>query len=444
MEYSVLDLLVPPVFLFIIFFFAIRHRQRKELREAYYKYYTSGLAVKLVGSVALCLVYTFYYKGGDTTLYFKGSLSLLKLAEKDFGQFLEVMFKPRTPETYSYFDKTTGWPGYWWDNHSFFVVKVVTLFSLLGFKSFIGTAMLLAWASFSGVWKLYQLFARLYPQLSKELAISILFIPGVFFWGSGILKDTITISCVGWYAWAFYEVLIKKRFGPGKITALIISSWLMLSVKPYILFALLPGSTIWLATNYATRIQSKTLRNLFLPTMIGIGLGLGFLILANLQSSLGDYNFDNILQKAVASQQDQKQDYYGGNSFDIGEFDPTIPSMLGKAHAAIAAALFRPYLWDVRNPVMFLSSLENTYILLLTVFLLFRLRFFGFFKIIGKDSLLLFSFLFALFFAFSVGISISNFGTLVRLKIPGIPFFVASLFLIRYYYEKQSGKKLGI
>jgi hypothetical protein len=117
--------------------------------------------------------------------------------------------------------------------------------------------------------------------------------------------------------------------------------------------------------------------------------------------------------------------------------------MLGKAHLAIAATLFRPYLWDARNPVMLISALENTYILLLTIFLLVRLKFFGFFSLIGENPLLLFAVLFALFFAFSVGIATSNFGSLVRLKIPCIPFYVSSLFVLKYLYEQKNTSKVG-
>ncbi|MFI5151017.1 MAG: hypothetical protein ACHQRM_14875, partial [Bacteroidia bacterium] len=119
-----------------------------------------------------------------------------------------------------------------------------------------------------------------------------------------------------------------------------------------------------------------------------------------------------------------------------------IYSMLGKAHLAIAASLFRPYLWDVKNPVMLLSALENTYILILTVFLLIRLKVFTFFNLILRTPMLLFSVLFSLFFAFSVGIATSNFGSLVRLKIPCLPFYVSSLFILKHFYDQQRRSKV--
>jgi hypothetical protein len=44
-----------------------------------------------------------------------------------------------------------------------------------------------------------------------------------------------------------------------------------------------------------------------------------------------------------------KRDYYGGNSFDIGTFDPTIQGIIGKAPKAIMAGVYRPYIWDQVN-----------------------------------------------------------------------------------------------
>ena len=57
---------------------------------------------------------------------------------------------------------------------------------------------------------------------------------------------------------------------------------------------------------------------------------------------------------------------------------------------------------------------------------------FGIFKYLFTHHLLTFSLFFSLFFAFSVGLSTSNFGSLVRYKIPSIPYFVASMYIIQY------------
>jgi hypothetical protein len=59
------------------------------------------------------------------------------------------------------------------------------------------------------------------------------------------------------------------------------------------------------------------------------------------------------------------------------------------------------------------------------------------FLLLFRHHVLFFSGFFSLFFAFSVGLTTSNFGSLVRYKIPAIPFFVASLFIIFDSYQRM-------
>ena len=52
----------------------------------------------------------------------------------------------------------------------------------------------------------------------------------------------------------------------------------------------------------------------------------------------------------------------------------------------------------------------------------------------------MFSFMFAMVFLFSVGLVTANYGALVRYKIPGMPFFLISLFIV-YYLRKEKVKE---
>lgn len=442
MVLSVFDLLLTPIYLLFIYFVSSYIQRKNEKKQPLYKWYTRGLMARLGGAISVCLIYQLYYTGGDTTAYFQTARAISNLLEKNSSVFFDVMAGHNTPANYSFFDVNTDWPVYWRDEKALFVGRIIVPLCLLGFKNFVVTTILLAWICYTGIWRLFLLFNEEFPELQKQLAISILFIPSVIFWGSGLLKDTITLAAVGWYTYHFYSFFIKKKYTISSTICIIISAYLLIAIKPYILFALLPGSIIWLSNERLKKVQSKVLRSIAAPFFISMGVGLGFFVLSQMGDVLGVYSIDKVLDKALESNIDQRQDYYGGKSFNIGTFDASMGGVLGKAHVAIAATLFRPYLWDAKNPVMLLSALENTYIMLLTLFLLIRLRFLGFFGLIGENPLLLFSVLFSLFFAFSVGIATSNFGSLVRLKIPCIPFFVSSLFVLKYLYEKKTKVKL--
>ncbi|MCW3071559.1 MAG: hypothetical protein JWO44_1449 [Bacteroidetes bacterium] len=444
MVVTIFDLLLTPLYLLMIYFISSFIGHKNMLKQPLYKWYSRGLMIKLFGAIAVCLIYQYYYAGGDTTNYYITTEAMCNVAHKNINVFFDMLMGNNSRENYSYFDSNTGYPVFWLDDKALFVSRLLVPLYFLSFHSFVVMALLLAWICYSGIWRLFLLFNTQFPQLQRQFAISVLFIPSVVFWGSGLLKDTITLSAVGWYTYHFYYFFIRKRYKIGSLLCVFISAFLLIAIKPYIFFALLPGSLIWLSNERLSGLRNKALKFMAAPFFISVGLGLSLLLLSQMGDFLGLYRIDNVLDRAVVVNLDQKQEYYGGQSFDIGEFDANPISMLGKAHLAIAATLFRPYLWDAKNPVMLLSALENTYILLLTIFLLIRLKFMGFFRLIGKNPLLLFSVLFSLFFAFSVGIATSNFGSLVRLKIPCIPFYISSLFVLKYFYEQQSKKKMRI
>ena len=156
----------------------------------------------------------------------------------------------------------------------------------------------------------------------------------------------------------------------------------------------------------------------------------------NLMSDfLGEYSLEKVLDKAVLTQNDLKSDYYQGSSFDIGGFDATVTGILSKMPSAINAALFRPYIWETYNLTMLMSGIENLLLLLFTIYLTIKLRVYNLFRLMFRHRILFFTVYFSIFFAFSVGVTTSNFGSLVRYKIPAIPFFLISLIIISSTYK---------
>jgi len=433
--FSIIDLFYGPLFLMglIVYGRVTKYSRVEKMPE--YEYFSWGLYCKILGGLSLCFIYAFYYGGGDTTNYFRDGSLVAKLLFSDPSGFLTVMLKGNTPETRYVFNAQTGFPLYR-DSATFFVVRVAAPIILLSGGSFVVTTLIFALFSFFGNWRLYKVFITEFPDLKKEMAIAFLFIPSVFFWGSGLLKDTITLSCIGFYTYSFYKIFIQREKFVANIIIIVIASYLILMIKPYIIFALLPGSIIWIINKMVIGMQNKVIKFLTGPFLVAVGVGGGYLLLDNMGDLLGLYSLDSVLDRAVITNNDLKADYYKGNSVDIGDFEATIPSMLSKAPAAINLALFRPYLWEANNLVMLLSGLECFVMLVFTLRVLIKTRFLAAFLIIYKNHLLSFAMIFSIFFAFSVGISTSNFGSMVRYRIPVLPFFIASIYLIQYIYSK--------
>lgn len=438
-SFSILDIILTPVYIIIMFALA-RKIMQDHIDEPEYEFFFKGLYLKILGSLALCCIYLFYYDGGDTVNYMSDARAMMRLAGRDISTFFDILFNGVDKKNYFAFTADIGFPQYFHNKtEEWRVTRYTVPFAFLGLGYYFPTSLILAFLSYLGNFRLYIVFAKEFPHLYKQLALPLLFIPSAAFWGSGILKDTFTFSAIGWFTYGFYMAFIKRKNISKNIIAILIASYIIIGIKPYIFIALLPGSLIWLNFTRLKSIKSPFLRALALPFFLGI-LGAGGLFAFNaLGSSLGDKysSVDKALQTAVVTQQDLKRAEYQGASFDIGNFDPTIGGIASKIPAAITAGLFRPFIWEARNPVMLLSGLENLLFIGLTLRMIFSLGFFGFFVRIGSNPLLIFSVVFSLFFAFSVGLTTSNFGSLVRYKIPCEPFYLGMLFSL--YYLKKEG-----
>ncbi len=432
------EFLLLPVYLMVIYYIGRSFQNSRIDDNPFYSYYLKGLMLKIGGGIFLVLIYTVYYKGGDTTAYFESAVVLDRLRDINFSGYLEIMGNNLTQETYSYFTSETAWPQYFFDKQSFTVVRVANIVNNVGFDSYMLTTVVLSALTYNGIWRLFLLFTELYPKYVKQLSYSILYIPSVLFWGSGILKDTLTLMGACWFTFSFYKVFIKRDKMLINAFTMVASAWLILQMKPYIFIALVPGALIWFSFEKIQSISSPIVKFFIAPLIIATILGIGSLALSSISDSFGQYSSINkIVDKAIITQKDLKMEYNKGNSFDIGTFDGSLTSIVKNFPLATFAGLFFPQLWHVKNPVMLLAAVENTFLLILTILVLLRVGLRQIYGQISKEPLLTFSIIFSIFFAFSVGLTTSNFGALVRYKIPAVPFYLSAILIL---YQKN---KLG-
>jgi hypothetical protein len=158
-------------------------------------------------------------------------------------------------------------------------------------------------------------------------------------------------------------------------------------------------------------------------------------------------SLDESLKMASVKQEDLTQSYYNGHSYNIGYFEPTISGVLGKVAPATIAGLYRPFIWEAGNIVMLVSGVETLLLLFLSIYLvLFVVRSFLFkgvshtIHLLFGDSILVFSVFYVFLFAFVVGLTSSNFGALVRYKIPYFSFFLI-LLLVQIRRFQEDAKK---
>jgi hypothetical protein len=440
---NLLDYVFLPIYLGIIYYFAKKKLAQNTSSE--YKYYLGGLFAKISGGLLVALIYEYYYQGGDTLNYFHSSVCMVNLAGKDFGAFLSLMSGDLSWEHISQFSRETGYPLYTRDDQAFAVVRFTVPFCIAGGKLFLPTTALVAWFCYSGLWRLYQCFAEQFPTQKKQLAYAILFVPSVLFWGSGILKDSYSLTAATWMVYCIYRLFSTNTFMLKYYVLFGLFSYLAIAMKPYIFLAVTAGVFVWIAFEWISRVRNRMLRLLAFPVFFGLVVGAGAFMMSRMGEYIGGHyaDIDTMLERAVVVQSDLVREYYGENSFNIGEFDASLGSIAQKIPSATMAGLFRPYIWESRNILMVFSGIENLGLLLLCIYCLLRVGpVFILRQVVLHPYLLVFSFTFSLVFAFAVGLTTANFGALVRYKIPLIPFFVGGMFvLIGMHNERNLEKK---
>jgi hypothetical protein len=429
--YTELDFLLAPVYFALIFLFAKNVQSRRIKENPLYAYYARGMLFKLVASIGVCIIFLYYYKAGDNIGYFWSAEFCAKMLTLNPKVFFSVLLNERTHENLSvFFNSGLCCPDYWKDSQSFTIVRICSLLIWPSLNNFVVASMLFAWISYGGIFRLFLLFNKLFPGMEKKFAIAILYMPSVIFWGSAILKDTVTFSCACWLTWSVYNIFIVPNKLRTNILIAITVSFLLISIKPYIFVAFLPGLTLWIVYFRIMKIKTAFIRILVGPAIIISGVGLATFLFSSFNESLGEYgSVDKAINKAVVTKNDLTREAYGKNSFDIGELDGSVGGMLGKFPAAVTAGLFRPFLWDATNPVMLFSALENSFLFFMFIRVLLKNGPLFFTRIFGNPVLTL-CFVFSIFFAFALGLTTANFGALVRYKIPAIPFFLSMLYVL--------------
>ena len=441
--FSVEDLLIFPL-CFLILFLILRNRANSykdlRIRRQYYR----AFYFKLLCVFAFTLLTQFYFKGGDTALYYQATKDLrAAIADKPDNFWLiwetqKVTLKSPLFDYFYYDGYTTDltW-SYMLSASNFFPPKLAMIPSYLFWNSYLCINMVFGFFALGGAIRLFKTFLHFYPRLYRELAFACLFLPGVCYWSAGLLKDAICFGCVGYISYAFLNVFVKKKAVFISVVWIIVCGLLLFFIKVYILLVLILALLIWQFAEFNKLIKNKTLRSIFAVMTFLISLGVGYLLLNYFTSFEATQQYQ--LDKVAGNAEFQRTMYANiaqtnskDSHFNINTSNPILMALGG-----ISATFYRPFLWEINSPIAMLSSMESLIFLLLTLNFMIKKGINRFFGIAFSDPRILMCFVFAFAFAVAVGSASANFGALSRYKIPCMPFYLIMIILM---YHKTTLK----
>lgn len=436
---SFFELILIPVYVFIFFLFA--RRKAKKLPEVYLKkYYLQGFWIKMFASILFMLYYTYLTGGDSRSLYYAEGKNLYHLLLQDGGNWKYIFSNGA-----DFNENLVATPvnfGYYRSESNFMIIRLTALLSFVTFGYYTLIGLFFAMFAYSGLWRLFLFFYNQRPHLHKAFALSILFFPSVIFWSSGLIKDSITIGALGWFTYSLNRFLNgKKIIRSGVMVA--ISVYLMATIKVYILLAYAPFFLLYLLLK-----KLRVVKAVFIKYVLTIGIITASIFIFSqtydsYQEELDQYAVENLTSSISSLNQviEVRSGRSGAESnFNLGaEFNGTFPGLIKIAPLAMVATFYRPFIWETSKVSQLMAAIESLILIYFTLLILFKIGPFKLVKYILSDQMAIFCLLFALTFGLFVGASTLNFGTLVRYKIPCMPFYSIALFIL--YHKMKVNKE---
>lgn len=424
-------------FYFLIIMIIGWSHSKKKIAEGKlnYKYYLPSLFIHLFGVTFFCLVYGFYYGGGDSYYYFRGGSSLVSsILDYPFDTFLLYGYNVNSIPVDIAYLKSSLFAGN--SDQTFLMMKLASLFCFVGFNGFFASSVVLGWLSFYFNWKLFVTVNKAFfiAKVSAPKLFYILFIPSLFFWGTGILKDTYVFIFSTYLIIYFIELFnIKNQQNKLlKFCLFLLFSFFITYLKSYVFYTVF-GSLLVAYYGEALKMSSIVRSSKIIRYSVNTLFGGLLLLLIFLGSQAFQADILDAQKEAITTLQGF-HDWHttlGGSSYSLGITDYSIFGILSQSPLAFLVTYFGPFPWQINSPIMLFTAFESYFYLYLFLLAIKRQKM-KLFSLFNKHNIILFSMIFSILFGVLVGITSYNYGALARFKIQALPYFIIWITSVRF------------
>lgn len=373
-------------------------------------------ASKLVVGLLLSWVYAEYYTDrsmADTYKYFDDAGCFFQVFQNSPYDFIKILFGSEeiSEASRQFVSKTHNWypvsrRTFYNDNRT--IIRLNAIFSLFTGHSYLGNLLLFNWLAFVGQLFLFRTGRKYLPNRSVEWLMVCFLIPSVIFWSSSILKEAPLLLALGLLMHQFHQ--IKSHLANWtNYTFILLLVASLVYIKFYALIFMIPAILVYLQLHYIRTSRVKIFAfNVF-----------GLMALAQIWHWIHPrWSIFTILKW-------KKNDFVGlarvmdANSFlKTYALEDNLWSFLLNIPQGLVNSLLRPFPWEITNAFSAIASLENILIVAAFVVLICRKK--------SWDNLSIATFIYAISFLTIIGMITPIAGSLVRYKIPVLPFLFFS------------------
>lgn len=376
--------------------------------------YWIGFMLKVLAGISVGLIYFYYYKVGDTILFAHDAKILAEVASHNFFGYCKFLVDENSqPEIFNLLASQ--------ESRSLLMVKIVSLFSLICADNYWIIATYLSVISFYGAWYFVKAVEKYFPAVLYPAIFAFLFFPSAIFWSSGVIKESLALGGLFFLSGIVVKIWFRSSLNFIEIIVAMISCWVSWKLKYYyagvfflVAFTCLMYKLIFEKISGRRPILIKGLIALIVfaaPVLIAINAHPNFRPSRILSVVVENYN-------AFVSYSAPE------DVIRFPDLSPTISSVIENSPKAILSGLYRPFIWESSTIFQLIISLENLFLLLLSIIALFSFR-----QYMKSSQWFLSGAVIAYILLLVVLITLStpNFGTLSRYRISFIPYFVLLL-----------------
>ncbi len=419
---------------YFVIFFLLARRFAKKNSETTQEFYwlLVNWWIKMIAGILYTWMIVYYYGYGDPIGFKDRSDALLDSVLQNLEN-IKYLFLP--VESFRDYLSDQGYSTYvlaYYIEPNFIISRVSFITAFFTFNRFLIISFIFTNIAYYGFVIIYTASKKTVQGFNRQLAIGCLFIPSCIYWSSGLAKEPISMIALGIIFSCAVKLFFQKKISFAIILQLIFFSYVLYTVKSYIFICFLFAFIFWVFYNRIKQLMSKHI-------LIKIAFVLFFLITTTsvvyifatsfakvIRDNIGDiiYTYKGMYQNMASETQG------GGSLIEIKDMDvSSVEGILKFIPQGMINVFFRPFPWEISNVLMIFTVLENLFFIFLVIKLIFKSRFLTKKLYIDKNYQV-FAILFSISLAFVIGISTFNFGSMVRYKIPFLPFWASFLLII--------------
>lgn len=385
--------------------------------------------LKFVVGILMWVVYTFYYtdiESNDIHKFYSDALTLHEIREENPSTFwLMICGAQIKAAEGSKIAELKNWNRNFDEapiNENRTIIRLNALLMFLSFKTYFVHIAFMCFVSLLGLVLLTNSILRFAATRTCILALFVLMLPSVLFWTSGVIKEPVLVLGIGMFVYGIFHFRFQ-RIEFKSLFSLIFGSILILFTKFFVLACLIPAALAFIL------FRGKTSDSFILLKYVAVCAAL-FLIALNIHKAIPTVNLQQMLITKQVHAVREAEYHHAGSRIHIPALHHDGWSIVKAAPTALVNTIFRPLIWESKNPFMIASAVENVFVV---VFLIFCTIYTDW-KRTQDLNLFLFLLFGALAYFVLIGMATPVLGNLVRYKAPMLP-----LFLLAFVFRVKPG-----